>query len=133
MNVIAVDANLLLDYFLGRTQAKRLIQLLTQVEQGEIVLYTPLPVVLECEWVLRSYYDLPKSRIIGYLHAIDALNTYGSESTDDLHRALTLWQTQTVSFDDCVIVILALRARATELATGDRKLTTLFRKLRNER
>ncbi len=129
MTVIAIDTSVLLDHFLDRSGAKRLERLIQQGKVGEVELYTPTPVVLECEWVLRSVYKLPKSEIVLYLEGTLALNTYSTPHADDLRQALKLFVTHSVSLDDCLIVVLA-RSAGAELATSDRKLATLFRKLR---
>jgi predicted nucleic-acid-binding protein len=118
--VIAVDTNVLARFYCDdsddpeaarqRPRARRLM-----IESPAI--FVPLTVVLELEWVMRGFYDLPPAtfcatvdHLLGMAHvtverwedvkdAVD-LHRKGSDFADALHWVSSKACTQLITFDD---------------------------------
>jgi len=74
-----------------------------------------LLVLLETEWVLRSRYEFPKTKIIEALAALLDTEAFHLEDENAVTRALHLWRQVTAGFADCLIAErhLSLGAQAT--------------------
>ncbi len=115
--MFAIDTNVLVrllvdDDAAQAEQAERFIA--SEETQGNPVLISLL-VLLETEWVLRSRYELPKSRIIEALTALLDTQTFHLEDESAVARALHLWRQASAGFADCLIAErhLSLGAQAT--------------------
>lgn len=131
MKVIALDTNILLDYFFQRKSGyARARTLFKQCDEGKISLFIPLPVLLEYEWVSRSVYDRAKTEL---LLTIDGLLDlpYCEIPEKNLVRAATnLYRSNRgVNFDDCLIALIVKHAGVAQFITSDRKLKKLYAKL----
>lgn len=128
MSVIALDTNILLDYFLKRTPGYGQVkQILENTAEGKDALFIASPVILEIEWVLRSVYNYTKKQILDYLEAI--VNFPHSEITDReaVTKAIRLFrQKRHIGFSDCLIISLAIEAKVDKFLTNDRQLKTLY-------
>ncbi|MBI4175300.1 PIN domain-containing protein [Candidatus Berkelbacteria bacterium] len=130
MTTIACDTNVLLDYGLKRPNGKNYRQLFLQAERGQCLIYISIPVLLECEWVLRSYYHQSKSAVIAFLQAVCELPSPYPEEIGLGRLAVDLYsKTSSVNFTDCIIVVLVHSRGVDEFMTADRKLAKLYRRL----
>ena len=67
MRVTGIDTNVLLSFRLKREPGyKKAANLFEKCLEGKGKIYTPLPVLLETEWVLRYYYKEPKEKIVQF-------------------------------------------------------------------
>lgn len=130
MTTIAIDTNVILDYWLERSPSRSHRALFLRAGRDETQLYIALPVLLECEWVLRSYYHKQKSTVIALLDALLELPSPVPDETALWKAALELYKEKAgISFDDCVILVMVQAAGIDQLETNDRKLAALFRRL----
>ncbi|TSC93781.1 MAG: hypothetical protein CEN91_122 [Candidatus Berkelbacteria bacterium Licking1014_85] len=131
MKTIAIDTNILLDFFLERenySQAKKLIE---QSVINEFNIYIPIPVLLEFAWTLKSYYKIEKTIIVDRLTAVLRLQNCKIPDKNRVIKALLLHKnTPQVSFVDCIIVLEAIANKCTDLVTSDKKLTRLYKKIK---
>jgi predicted nucleic-acid-binding protein len=124
---LALDTNVLVRLLTrdDETQcaaAERLVN--AAVERGEPVMVS-IGVLLETEWVLRSWYKLAPDRIRLALGAI--LETKGMEVQDSptLEESLALWRERPgADFADCVHVATAVQSHRI-LATFDQDAAKL--------
>lgn len=131
MKLVSIDTNCVLDFFLKRANSKRLKQLILEAVEGDVALYISLIVVLEIEWVLRSYYGFTRNRIANVLKQLFELPNCEIPDKSRLAKALLLYEnTSQVSLDDCVLVLESIDNKCADLATSDKKLLALYKKLR---
>lgn len=85
--MLAIDTNVVVRYLTGDhpEQAPRA----RAVIDGSLV-FVPVTVVLETEWVLRSAYDYKPTEVIHALRAFGGLPTVSIEDTDAVAAALDL-------------------------------------------
>jgi predicted nucleic-acid-binding protein len=102
--------------------ARRLIRSSVAAHQ---VLYVPVSVTLELEWVLRKRYGFPKSRVIGVLSALLSAAELTLESEAAVEGALALYEDNAAEFSDCLHVALAFVVDQTPLWTFDRLASRL--------
>lgn len=103
---IAIDTNVILTYRLQREpHFMKVRQLFEDCLAGKLNLFIPMPVYLEVEWVLRSYYKLPKEDLIVFFEDILLTDHLIIDKRSDFMVALSLYRLSTrVSFDDCLIL-----------------------------
>lgn len=97
-------------------QARALIE--AQVQRGE-VLYVPVTVVLELEWVLRSRYRFAKAQVVQALAGLLAAAELSLGDETAIEIALSLYGVGRADFADCVHLALAHQAGATPWCTFD--------------
>ncbi|MFY9484208.1 MAG: PIN domain-containing protein [Patescibacteria group bacterium] len=130
MKTVALDTNILLDYFLERPVNKRSFTLMKQAQEGSLVLFLPLPVILEFEWTSRTYYKISKQALTDRIFMLLSVPNCLVEDKKLLFEALDLYQKSSgVSFDDCLIVLMAKKAKTNNFVTSDRALQKLWKKL----
>jgi predicted nucleic-acid-binding protein len=127
MTTIGIDTNTLLTLRLKRepdfTKVKTLFE---KCIEGKIKIYVPLPVILENEWVLRSFYKQPKEKIIQFLNELLLIDMVVVDSKDEIKVALNLYKNENgVNFTDCVILQL-IKSKNYEFLTFDRSLERLY-------
>lgn len=130
MKIFALDTNVLIDYFLSRPGYKQAYALFQNATQGKIACMIFLPVMLEFEWTMRRYYKVPKNVVVNRLQAIINLPGCEVENKSLVGNALLTYSKNTgVSFDDCLIALMAKQAKIDEFITSDRKLKKLYARL----
>lgn len=100
--------------------ARRLIH--SAVRANEI-LFVPVTVVLELEWVLRSSFGFNKSEVVFALSRLlsSVKLSFGSEAAVEV--SLALYQRSAADFSDCVHLALARNAAQIPLWTFDKGAT----------
>jgi predicted nucleic-acid-binding protein len=97
--------------------AKKLIS--DAVAAGE-VLFVPVTVTLELEWVLRSRFGFAKATVVDTLSRLLSAVDLSMESEPSVELALALYGQSAADFADCLHVALANSADEKPLWTFDR-------------
>jgi predicted nucleic-acid-binding protein len=103
--MIGIDTNVLVRFLVADDErqfekARRLVR--NEAGRGEPVLINQL-VLLECEWVLRSRYALPKDAILGAFSALLGSADVRIEDEASVEEALYVWKDSGAEFADCLI------------------------------
>ena len=119
----AIDTNVLVrllveDDLAQAESAERFIA--SEHHLGNPVLISLL-VLLETEWVLRSRYELPKTKIIEALAALLDTQSFHLEDESAVARALHLWGQVSAGFADCLIAERHLSLGAQSTLTFDKQ------------
>jgi predicted nucleic-acid-binding protein len=125
--VQGLDTNVLVRYFvrddLPQYQiAKTLIE--KAVRKGQL-LFVPLTVVLELEWVLRSRYAFAKTDIIAILANMLASVELVLDQESAIEKVLIDYQMHTIDFADSVHGAICALAGAVPMWTFDEKAARL--------
>ena len=131
MKTVGFDTNVLLTLKLkrehGYTKAKAL---LTDCLDEKIRIYLSLPVILEAEWVLRSFYRQSKEKIIEFLEELILINQVILDDKDEVKLSLNLYKhSKGVSFTDSLIVTQIRNQKVDEFLTFDSQLSKLYQTL----
>lgn len=130
MRTIGFDTNVLITLKLEREPGfKKARALLKRCLDGKITLYISLPVFLETEWVLRSFYKYPKDKIIEYFEELLKIENLITDKKKEIQYALSLFkELKELSFTDCIILRL-IQSEGYEFLTFDKKLEKLYHSL----
>jgi predicted nucleic-acid-binding protein len=125
--MLGIDTNILVRFLVrdDETQfekARRLIG--REVVAGRRVFVSQL-VLLETEWVLRSRYDLQKTRLIEVVSGLLDANDVQFEDEPAIEEALFVWKDRSVGFADCLIGARNKRLGCSATATFDEKASRL--------
>ena len=128
---IAIDTNILIDYFLERENYAQAKNLILSPAIGESVLYISQLVILEFEWMLKGFYKVEKSTIIHRINLIMEIPNCEIGDRQLLTSALGLYGNESgISLDDCIIVLEAIDNKCADFVTSDKKLSRLYKKLK---
>ena len=131
MKTIAIDINILLDFFLHREKYDQAERLITQSASGMYNLYIPILVIFEFAWTLKSYYKIEKAIIIDRISAILELPCCEVPDKNRILNAILLYkETPQVSLVDCLIILEAIDNKCADFASSDSKLIKLYAKLK---
>jgi len=128
VKIIGFDTNVLIALKTKReTSYNQSKILLEDCLKGKIKLFVPIPVILETEWVLRSYYKQPKVKIIEFLDELLEVENVLTESKLEILYALNLYKySPGLNFTDCVIITQMQSFNIDEFLTFDEKLRKLY-------
>lgn len=112
----AIDTNVVVR-FLTKDHARESAAARAVIEGGDV--FVPTTVCLECEWVLRSAYDLSAEQISETLRALAGLPGVFVEEPSALAAALG-WMSEGMDFADALH--LAKSQGCAEFLTFDKKL-----------
>jgi len=123
----ALDTNVLVRFLVQDDgaqlqQAKALLE--RCVAAGEL-LFVPITVALEVEWVLRSRYGFQKDAVAAVFAALLSSAQLEFESETALELALARYHEGAADFSDCVHVALATQAGHSPLWTFDKAAARL--------
>ena len=118
----ALDTNILVRFLVEDdaaqlNAARKLVR--ACVSAGE-VLYIPVTVALELEWVLRSSFGFAKVTVVATLSQLLASSELSFESEGALEVALVLYSQGAADYSDCLHVALASAAGEQPLWTFDK-------------
>lgn len=118
----ALDTDVLVRYLVRDdaaqlAAARRVIR--SCIDTGE-VLFVPVSVSLELEWVLRSGFGIGKDDVIRTLSQLLSSAELSFESEGALELALLLYRKGAADYSDCVHVALAAQAGEQPLWTFDK-------------
>ncbi len=134
MKTIAIDTNILLDFFLKREKYDQAKRLIVQSTNGECNVYIPILVIFEFAWTLKSYYKIEKPVIIDRISAILELPNCEVTDKNRIINALLLYKvTPQVSFVDCLIILEAIDNKCANFSSSDSKLIKLYAKLKTKK
>jgi predicted nucleic-acid-binding protein len=125
--MLGVDTNVLVRFLVrdDEVQFERAQKLIMrEVAAGRSVFVSQL-VLLETEWVLRSRYSLPKSRIIEAISGLLGATDVRFEDEPAIEEALFIWKDTTADFADCLIGARNRRLGCRATATFDAKASRL--------
>lgn len=127
MKTIGIDTNLLISFRLRRKPDYQKIQtLIGKCLEGKLRIYIPVLVLLEIEWVLRSFYKEPKENVIKFLEELLLIDDVYIDDKDEISFSLNLYKNASkVSFTDCVVV-RQIQSKEFEFLTSDRDLEKLY-------
>lgn len=103
--MLGIDTNVLVRFLVRDDEAqfaraRKLIK--REISAGRRVFVNQL-VILETEWVLRSRYATPKSRIIEVISRLLDAADVQFEDEPAIEQALFVWKETTADFADCLI------------------------------
>ena len=131
MKTIGLDTSTLLDFRLKRkVRLAEIKNLLQKCLDGKVKIYVPLPVLLETEWVLRSFYKHDKSKIVYFLNELLLIPILTTNKKEEFKFALNLYsQSSQVGFTDCLIAVQTHNQKCDGFLTSDKHLRDLYNSL----
>lgn len=119
----SVDTNILVRLVTqdDQQQAQAVDRLLARHAKKGDILFVPITVVLELEWVLRARLGVGKSDFIQTLAALLTMVELGFESEDALEQALVDYQEGLADFGEYIHLALSRKNTALPFWTFDRK------------
>ena len=112
-----VDTNIFVEIVSRRgSKSDRCLRLL----EGETSLWTTDLVINELDWVLRSFYDLEKEKIVESMRHILNLRSLSVLHRSWLMEALEIYATTNVDYTDCYDWVLAREEGINEVYSFDR-------------
>ena len=123
MKIIGIDTNILLSLRLQRgTQTKKAQSLFEDCLKEKLQVYIPDIVVVETEWVLRSYYKQTKDQIIEFLEEIMLIKNVLMHDKKLYRIVLETFRTTNLDLIDCVIITQIQDLRVDRFLTFDENL-----------
>lgn len=127
MKIIGIDTNILLSLRLQRdTQTKKAQSLFEDCLKEKLQIYIPDIVVVETEWVLRSYYKQSKNQIIEFLEEILLIKNALMQDKKLYRIVLEIFRTTNLDLIDCVIIAQIHNFKVDKFLTFDEHLKRLY-------
>jgi len=125
--MLGLDTNVVLRYLVRDDEAAFQIsqRLLHSIAMSGDTVMIGTPVLLECEWVLRSRYKLPKNQITSLFDGLLSAREVVFDDEAVVETALKNWKGSAADFAECVIVAHYLKAGCGTVATFDKKASVL--------
>jgi predicted nucleic-acid-binding protein len=123
----SVDTNVLVRWLVedDTEQVARVRRIFnTAIQRGD-VLFVPSTVALELEWVLRSRYQLDKTRVLQVFNALLETQELEFQAESAIEQALHLYRSGTAEFADCLHAGLCAAANQLPMLTFDKKAAKL--------
>ena len=122
--MIFVDTNYFLRYLLADDQRRYKIakQLFLNGSRGKIKLFSSTIVFFEIYWVLKSYYSVPKNRLLQTLSDVLQMQFVRFAERDILGETINLFGRSALSLEDCYDLSFAKTHKIKEFKTFDEKL-----------
>ena len=119
----ALDTNVLVRYVVRDDNAQMAAaqRLIEECIAGGEMLFVPVTVTLELEWVLRASFGFGKDDVMQVLASLFSAAELSFESERALEVALQLYRDGPADFADCLHVALAAQAGETPLWTFDKR------------
>lgn len=123
----SLDTNVLVRYLVqdDAAQLAAARTLIRRCVSEGLVLFVPVTVTLELEWVLRSRFGFGKAETIAALADLFSAAELTFQSENPLEVALHLYRTGSADFADCLHVALAAEALEAPLWTFDKAAAKL--------
>ena len=130
MKKIFIDTNFFLRFLLKDIQKQHLQtkKLLLEGAERKIDLFTSLIVIFELYWVLTSFYQKNKKKVVKIILDILKLKFIELEEREILLRALEIYSISNLDLEDSYNLVYALTKKANKIATFDKKLEKAFEK-----
>ena len=125
--MIGIDTNVLLrllvrDLDAQVRTAERLIATHCSSEEPG---YVSRLVIVEIVWALKGFYGYDRSQIAASIRALLNVSELEVESADEIHAALSDYETTTAGFVDCLLVRTNAAIGCEHTVTFDRKASKL--------
>ena len=119
----SVDTNVLVRLVVqdDEAQSRAVDRLLAKYARNGDLLFVPITVVLELEWVLRSMLGQSKAQFIEVLSALLSMLEFSFESEDALEQALADYEDGDADFAEYLHLALSRGNKALPFWTFDRK------------
>ena len=119
----SVDTNVLVRLVVqdDEAQSRAVDRLLAKYARNGDLLFVPITVVLELEWVLRSMLGQSKAQFIEVLSALLSMLEFSFESEDALEQALADYEDGNADFAEYLHLALSRGNKALPFWTFDRK------------
>ena len=119
----SLDTNILVRLVTGdeEVQTQAVYRMLARHSKNRELLFVPITVVLELEWVLRSRYGYPKEKLVGLLADLLTTVELSFESEDALEQALADYGEGKADFAEYLHLALSRKKGALPFFTFDRK------------
>lgn len=126
-NIFAIDANVLLRYLLGdnQTLSPKARDIMTQMENEEIVISCDPVILAECVWVMESFYKIPKEIISSKLIGLVSADGFVLPNKKRYLHALTLFASSISHYGDACACAAAIETSEGNLLSFDKKLTSI--------
>jgi predicted nucleic-acid-binding protein len=122
--MIALDTNVLVRFLVGDDpkQAREAKALVTKLDEDEARAFVSDIVLCELVWVLASCYHLGRAQIVIALRKLVAARQLQFDSTDNILRAISAYETSKGDFADYLIREHARAAGCETVVTFDKAL-----------
>ena len=132
MKKYIIDTNALISFVTDRDidQQKSISVLFEEGAKLRVLLLCPQNVITEFVYVLDKIYTIPKTKINNMIH--DLIMTPGLKIIHELslEALLDLWPRKIPDFDDAVITSLCLQHKGSIVATFDKSLCAILKKIK---
>lgn len=125
--MVSLDTNVLIRFIVKDDvgQSRLAVELINNAKaSGRLALVTTL-VVLECEWVLRSAYQLSKDEIFAVFAGLLEAGEVNLENHPELEHALELWGQGAANFANCLILAHSRALGCSTMLTFDKRASKL--------
>jgi len=125
-----VDTNYFLRYLLADDQRQYKIakQLFLNGSRGKVKLISSTIVFFEIYWVLKSYYSVPKNKLLQTLSSVLQMQFVRFAERDILGETINLFGSTALSLEDCYNLSFAKTHKIEEFKTFDEKLVKQWNK-----
>lgn len=119
----AIDTNVLLRYLVAddRPQRAAVLELIQRHAAAGDLMFIPVTVLLETEWVLRTSFKLDKAQVLDLLVRLVGAEPMSFDSPFAVAVALDLYRDSGADFADCLHLALCRHAGEVPMYTFDRK------------
>lgn len=120
--MIALDTNILVRFIVqdDPVQCRQTDELMATLSSSEPA-WISLAVVMELVWVLTRIYKLGQPEMVPILAGLLDRDELDIQHRGTLRKALDLYRTQNVDFDDCIIAESGRAQGCTRILTFDKK------------
>lgn len=127
--MIFIDTNYFLRFLLKdvKKQHQEAKELFLKGAEGRLKLFTSLVVIFEIYWVLTSFYQEKKEKVIEILEKIFNLKFIEIENKELLQEALKIYKKTNLDLEDCYNLALARKRKIKEFKTFDARLRKLLK------
>lgn len=129
-----LDTNFFLRFILADnpTQLTQVKELFNKTGRHNQKLESSTVVFFEINWVLKSFYQQPKSVIITTLEDILKIETVNFQEKNILNQTLVFYTQLNLDLEDCYHLAYCFEKEIKQIATFDKKLKDSFAKLKKD-
>lgn len=122
-----LDTNVLVRFLVrdDPKQSSEADQYIAQFADFESLLFVPLTVALETEWVLRSRYGFPKTDVIDVFVSLLETREILFQDEASIERALFLYRENNIDFADCMHLASAYTHNHLPMVSFDKQATRI--------
>ena len=109
MKTYYLDSNAVLRYFLGdiEPQYEKVEQCLLKAKKGQVRVNLCSEVIMEVEFVLRKFYDLPRKKIVKLLLGLIKNSYIKIDNINELLEVINLFEDINIDFVDVLLFVRA--------------------------